>query len=83
MDCDGAHGSLGSRVKDGTDSPVTGYRLETMQRILPHELTRTTKLDAGRDGEAILDRVEGVASDPRRDPDRFTMIGAKSGSIEP
>ena len=70
-------------MKDGTDFPVTGYRLETTQRILPHELTRTTKLDAGPDEEAILDGVEGVASDPKSDPDRSRMIGAISRSIEP
>ena len=35
---------------DGTDFPATGCRLETTQRILPHESARPTKLDACRDG---------------------------------
>ena len=60
---------------DGTDFPATGCRLETTQRILPHESARTTKLDACRDGGAILDGVEEVASDPKRAPDRPGIIG--------
>jgi hypothetical protein len=81
--CNGARGSLGSRATDATDFPVRGCRLDTAQRILPHEAARTTKLDAGREGKAILDRVEGIAIDPQRDPDRSRMIGAISRPIEP